>query len=534
VRQGASGLAGTLSEAAVHRDAASPPAFLARMHEGWIRLRRPLLLILSGRDLTAREFEAWVAASRRRRGLLAERDTALMRVPEADHTFSSRAWRDAAAAATLQWIHQLRPSVLMIAYHFPPLRGSSGIQRTLRFCRYLPEFGWQPVVLTAHPRAYEDRADDLLADVPAGLPVARAFALDTARHMALAGRYPLSLALPDRWISWLLGGVVSGMKLTRQHRIAAIYSTYPIATAHLIALVLQRLTGLPWIADFRDPMAQDGYPENPRVWRAFRWLEEQALRRSQRALFTSPGAIRDYRARYPDIPAERFVLVENGYDEEAFDEPTAARLPHGAGRDAAGHATAARQLRRLVILHSGIVYTSERDPTALFRALGSLKRAGQISADTVEFRFRATANDALLHTLAARNDVADLVTVAPAIPYRAALREMLAADALLILQASNCNSQIPAKAYEYLRADRPLLALTDPGGDTADLLRRAGCATVLSLDAVDEIVAHLPGFLDGVRRDVWARASPSFVAQCSRRERTRMLSELLDNVKISA
>ena len=96
--------------------------------------------------------------------------------------------------------------VLMIAYHFPPLAGSSGIQRTLRFVQHLPAFGWEPSVLTADPRAYERTSDDLDAEVPPEVPVVCAFALDTARHLSVAGRYPGFLARPDRWLTWRLTG----------------------------------------------------------------------------------------------------------------------------------------------------------------------------------------------------------------------------------------------------------------------------------------------------------------------------------------
>lgn len=75
--------------------------------------------------------------------------------------------------------------VLMIAYHFPPLAGSSGIQRTLRFVQHLPDFGWEPLVLTADPRAYESTSDDLLAEIPQGTLVRRSLALDTARHLSI-------------------------------------------------------------------------------------------------------------------------------------------------------------------------------------------------------------------------------------------------------------------------------------------------------------------------------------------------------------
>lgn len=407
----------------------------------------------------------------------------------------------------------------MIAYHFPPLRGSSGIQRTLRFCRYLPEFGWSPVVLTAHPRAYELTSDDLLADVPAGMPVHRAFALNTARHLALGSRYPRLLAVPDRWSSWFVGGVLSGLSLVRRHAVDAIYSTYPIATAHLIGLALHRLTGLPWLADFRDPMAQEGYPEDPLVWKSYKWIEERVLREASRSLFTSESALKDYRRTYPDVPAERLVLIENGYDEEAFANLTAC---------APGEHTP--PARPLVLLHSGIVYASERDPTDLFKALGALKAGKALTAADVEIRFRASGNDALLRELASANDVADMISILPPIGYGDALAEMMTADALVVMQASNCNSQIPAKAYEYVRAGKPILALTDPVGDTAGVLRRAGIESILRLDSAAEIERGLPAFIAAIRAGTAPRPDAAFARACSRRERTRELATTLDAV----
>ena len=411
------------------------------------------------------------------------------------------------------------PKVLIVAYHFPPLRGSSGIQRTLRFCRYLPEFGWDPVVLTAHPRAHEETSTDLLGDLPRELPISRAFALNAALHLSFRGRYPKLLAVPDRWSSWFLGGVVAGMAAIRRHRVRAIFSTYPIATAHLIGLALSRLSGLPWIADFRDPMAQEGYPEDPLVWKSFRWIEERTLRRAARATFTSPSAIRDYQQRYPDIPRERFVLIENGYDEEAFAGlPTPVPSVENGGR------------RRLVLLHSGIVYPSERDPTQLFQALRMLRDQNLVDASTVEFRFRASANVALLAGLAAQHGVSDLVSFPPPIPYRDALAEMCSADALLAMQAANCNSQIPAKVYEYLRARRPLLTLTDAQGDTADLIRRAAAGPIVALDSATAIASALPAFLAAVRAGAASIPSEEFAQAGSRRARTLQLSRVLNAI----
>src|SRR5690606_12002011 len=106
--------------------------------------------------------------------------------------------------------------VLMVAYHFPPLGGSSGIQRTLRFSQYLPDHGWEPIVLTAHPRAYLRTDESQLTDIAGRVRIYRTFALDTARHLALMNRYPRLLALPDRWVSWWLGAVPKGLSLIKR------------------------------------------------------------------------------------------------------------------------------------------------------------------------------------------------------------------------------------------------------------------------------------------------------------------------------
>src|SRR5262249_37067498 len=152
--------------------------------------------------------------------------------------------------------------VLMIAYHFPPLQVSSGLQRTLRFARYLPDFGWRPIVLTTHPRAYASRDDGLLKELPDSIPVHRAFALDASRHLAVRGKYTRLFGIPDRYSSWYLGAVPAALRLIRKYRPKAIWSTYPIATAHLIGATVHRLTGLPWVADFRDPMLYEAWPED--------------------------------------------------------------------------------------------------------------------------------------------------------------------------------------------------------------------------------------------------------------------------------
>jgi len=411
--------------------------------------------------------------------------------------------------------------LLMIAFHFPPLAGSSGIQRTLCFARHLPQFGWEPLILTARPRAYERVSDDQFKDVPSETIVERAFALDSSLHLAVMGHYPAFAARPDRWVTWWLGAVPKGLAMIRKYRPNALWSTYPIATAHKIGHTLHRLSGLPWIADFRDPMAQDGYPANPKTWQSFKEIEEAALRSASFGVFVTPGSARLYHERYPDIPNARLAVIENGYDEENF-APLDVSAPR-KGPLLPGTFT---------LLHSGIVYPSERDPTQLFRALRLMLDEGSLTPGELRVRLRAPAHEARLATLIDTFRVAEVVELAPPIPYGQALEEMMRADGLLVLQASNCNDQIPAKVYEYLRCQRPIIALTDPAGDTSWLLRKSGIHNIARLDSAADIALALRRFMDQVKRGEATLPSDALVAGASRLNRARELAGLLDRLPV--
>jgi glycosyltransferase involved in cell wall biosynthesis len=415
--------------------------------------------------------------------------------------------------------------VLMIAYHFPPFRGSSGLQRTLSFCRHLPEHGWRPIVLTVHPRAYWAIRSDQLSDIPAQIPVVRAFALDSSRHLSVHGVYPRLLALPDQWMTWWFGGVPAGLRLIRRYRPKLIWSTHPIATAHLIGSSLHRLTGVPWIADFRDPMIEHdqktGYmfPEDALQRRAYLAIERQVAKRAVRATFCTQGALELTRRRHPGLPEGRWSVIENGYDETPF-------------ADAERHATESTHAGGpCVLLHSGLLYTSEsRNPSAFFDALKQLVSNGHISKTRLQVVLRATGHDEIYGKLIAERGLQDIVRLKPPIPYREALAEMLTADGLLVVQGFTSNHAIPAKLYEYIRARRPILALVHAEGETAKLLRHLGIETIVPNDDVAQIAAGLADFLARLDGN-WAKvASPELVRSYSREARAAELAALFDSV----
>lgn len=406
---------------------------------------------------------------------------------------------------------------LLIAFHFPPLKASSGLQRTLKFARYLNDYGWHPAVLSAHPRAFETVSGEQLSEVPADLEVHRGFALDARRHLSFGGRYSRLLAVPDRWSAWWLGGLITGLHMIRRLRPQVLWSTYPIATAHLIGLTLHRLTGLPWVADFRDPMTDEDYPPEPLQWRAHRWIERQSIRHCAAAVFTTPGARAAYLARYDGLAAERAVVIANGYDEENFARAACVSQPPAG-------------IHALTLLHSGVLYPQERDPRPFFEALALLKAHGVIRAGALRVVLRATGHDEQHRREIDAAGVAEFIELAPPIAYEQALQEMLAADGLLLFQAANCNQQIPAKLYEYFRTGRPVFALTDNAGDTAQALREAGIDSIVPLDNAPAIAAGLTRFLEQLARDQAPRANPSVVGRYSRYALAGELAALLDAV----
>lgn len=414
--------------------------------------------------------------------------------------------------------------VLMVAFHYPPFSASSGVQRALSFSIHLRRFGWHPYVLTADPRAYERSNPAQLTDVPDDVEVRRTLALDAARHFAIKGRYWSYLALPDRWANWWLTAVPAGLAIIRRAGIDAIWSTYPIATAHRIGATLSRLSGLPWVADFRDPMVEymhgtaSVFPAEPSLRNARLRIEARTVREATHLVFCTKGAQDIVLERYTDLDPGRTTVVSNGYEESAFESATRPGRP-------------SRSTVRRVLLHSGTIYLGpDRDPTNILQAIRQLAERGAASPADLELRLRDPSNESELRRIVAGLGVQDFVTILPPLPYREALAEMLSADGLLLLQGQTSNPAIPAKFYEYLRAARPILACVHHEGETARILRAVGISSQVELTNSEEISKLIEKWL--VKPEFFESQLPGQDAvRCFSRERlTERIATLLDSV----
>lgn len=418
--------------------------------------------------------------------------------------------------------------LLVVAFHFPPLQGSTGIYRTLSFAKHLPRHGWDVAVLTANSTAYPQTRAENLSVIPVDTRVIRAWALDTQRHLAIRGRYPQLLATPDRWLSWIPSAIAAGVGEVLRWHPDAIMSTYPIPSAHCIGLALRRLCRVPWVADFRDPMLQDNYPREATLRTAYRRIEQATFARADRITVTTPGTAELYLRRYVDTAAGSVHVIPNGFDEELFAGATPAA--DSTAPDAVGGRM------KLRLLHSGLLYPHERNPENFFRAMAEARSEGRIHESEVEVVLRASGNEAAYRSRLEGLGLASLIHLLPPVPYREALSEMLAADACLVFQADNCNQQIPAKIYEYLYARKPILAFADPQGDTGRTLASVGIRHIAALEDKDAIKRCLLDFLAALRTGSAPRAPMDAVMAFSRRAAAAQLAKLLDEmlVEVSA
>ena len=356
---------------------------------------------------------------------------------------------------------------LFVVFHYPPEASSSGVLRTLKYSRYLRENGWRVSVIAPDVSAYSVCDPQLESQIPPGTIVVRTRYVNIKRDLSIRGVYPAIFAVPDVWIGWMPWAVRAGRRLLLDDPADLIYSTSPHATSHLIAGRLARISGTPWVTDFRDPWIEDppepGAPNGLVFRNVNRWLEKRVVHRCSAVVTSTYHLQKLLQARYPSLPRTKVRAILNGYDEADFADFATGVTPRGA---------------RLRIVHTGNINAEFRDPAPLFKALAALISRGALLASECEIRFLgggAYGESAEVAAAVAAAGLSDAVSFLPRVPYEASLRELSQADVFLLLQASDDTvGLVPAKLYEYLRAQKPTIALVRQGAITEVLAQTGG------------------------------------------------------------
>ena len=424
-------------------------------------------------------------------------------------------------------------TVLFVAYHYPPMR-SPGVERSARFTRYLPEFGYRPRVVGTG--AFGTPKDGVIrAWEPLALyrrlfnPAARRkgpAATRTRTRGPLAGlsaRARRSLLVPDGQITWVPGAALAALRWVRRHGADLIYTSSPPVSAHLLGGLLKAQTGLPWIADFRDAWLYDPLDpvllERPFRRELERRLEERVLTEADAVIAATRTTADDFVGRYP-AAAPKVRVITNGFDPADEEPPPDEAGPQNAPVPG-----------RLILVHTGSFAYSHplRSIAPLERALRRLVDTEPVWCDRLELVLVGELSPAEQAAVAALAELG-VVRLTGAVDRATALAFQRRADVLLLVDhprpwpASNA----PGKLFEYLAAGQPILALCGEGEvrRTVDELGAGLCAPPDDTDGIEQALRRL---WSGWREGSLPRAGAG-LERFHRRELTRQLAACFDEV----
>ncbi len=404
---------------------------------------------------------------------------------------------------------QSQGSVLMISYLFPPV-GGGGVQRALKMARYLPTLGWRPLVICVDGlppgmprdqvlldelpsevvidrvppprfiRALSARARQSTSPDPGDTPRRGSRVKARARSILAAARD--HVMSPDEQRPWVRAATGAARDLIESHRPDVLFSTSGPVSNHLVAERLQRSTGLPWVADFRDPWINNMHwrhlPAGRR--RRERRMEARMMGRVSCATAVTRAFCEDLADRHPGLPA---ALIYNGFDPDDYRDLT----PSAISRD--GERT---------LVYAGALYP-RRSPAIFLHAVRALIDSGELRRGDLRLLFAGifdypghSANRRLVADL----DLEDVVYDVGSLSHRRVLALMASADGLLLIGDDDpaAGAYIPGKIFEYLALEKPIVGCQAPG-EARDILEMSGRAFLCDPGDAEGARAVLRAFL---------------------------------------
>jgi len=452
--------------------------------------------------------------------------------------------------------------VLVVAYNFPPI-GGTGVQRTLKYVTYLPQSGWQPVVLTARNPGTLPWDEEAERRLPPDLVVQRAFSPEPVKLRRALGRVAREVAalrpkgsprgasgasvprpaavgqaqsavrvrdygglagiwgqierltfFPDPEVGWVPFAVRLGLEAHRESPVDVVYSSAGPFSSHLAAALIAVRAGLPWVADFRDPWVGNAFAAPlPSVHaRLQARIERRFVHLADRSVFATAGLTDAYSARYP-LAAGRFLTIPNGYDRSDL----VGIVPAPAPRPGGFH-----------LLYAGSLYRPDELEVFLLGVELLLDRRPELREKLrIDFVGRVNeVNTRIAAEFETPERLGGIVGFEGFMPRPTVLARMAGADALLQLMTDVAGADVfvGGKLLEYLAFDRPILAVMPPGDGRA-LVERLPTGIVSDVRS-DSIADALERLLD--RTPAPAPADPA--GQFDRVNLARRLAQVLDEV----
>lgn len=375
------------------------------------------------------------------------------------------------------------------------------MQRVLKFVKYLPDYGWQPIVLTVEGGDFPARDESLLKEISPSVPVYRVPAVEPyALYRKLTGKSkqePLPVALlakegtdslgefiarwiranlfvPDARVGWIPAVVHSSRQIFANHQIDAIYSSAPPHSVQLAALLLARKYRLPWIADFRDPWTDIFYYQKlSRTLPARRldaFFERKVLSSADTVVSVSPSIIRNLQSK---APTTHFEVLYNGYDASDFSITSEPNSTH------------------FTLWYIGNLKANQ-SPAGLWNALENLLQKDSDLAENLVLKFTGTVHPQVKASLEKRGFM-DHIHIEGYVSHHEAIHRMQSASVLLFIipDAPHNRGILTGKLFDYLASGRPFLSLGPPVGDAAAILERLQAGPMIAPENTEEIRARI-------------------------------------------
>lgn len=355
--------------------------------------------------------------------------------------------------------------LLVLSYYFPPM-GMSGVQRTLKFVKYLPAFDWQPVVLTIKTRGSYGYDQELLEEIP-DTNISRTFSFDplylspsehkpgvvTKRSLA---SFFNRLFIPDNKLGWLPFAVSRGLSIAKKQGIDAIYSSAPPFSSHLAALILKKKLKRPLVCDFRDawtgnPMAAYASPLHKKLDLS---LEHKVLKHADRIIAINQEILDSFITTHPDIGLDKFSILPQGFDPADFEGVEPEKFP------------------KFAIVYTG-TFVGKRTPEPLLKALALIRDTQPDIFSDIQVIFAGAYRQQDKDMIRSAG-MDKMVEFKGYVPHKESIALLKSADLLwLVIHPSEGNTVATGKLYEYLGAQKPILASV-PKGAARDIIIEAG------------------------------------------------------------
>ncbi len=426
----------------------------------------------------------------------------------------------------------MQKRVLIITYYWPP-SGGSGVQRWLKFAKYLPEAGWEPVIFTPENPDFDLKDETLLKEISPNLEVIRfpiwepyqLFAKVKKRGKSHPGRIleqqkkgflekvaiwlRANLLVPDPRMFWVKPSVQFLNQLLHEGQFQAIITTGPPHSLHLIGQKLKQKHGIPWLADFRDPWSQweflDTLPMMSFIRKRHEALERKVLQQADGVVTISPTFQRDLEK----LSGRKIDLITNGYD--IADIPTDFH-------------PRPKLAKRLHLVYTGII-DAIRNPLPLMQAL---KAEFEVEGEEVSWTFVGKVSEQVQQQVEADSWLQAHIHFAGYVPHHQVFEFYSHTDALVLIltDTKNAKGNIPGKLFEYLATGLPVLALGDPKGDSSKILSQAGAGAVLGHGDLKGMQAKLRELYDSAGTQQTLGSLEAF----SRKTGSKQVAALLDRI----